>query len=88
MVNGSERLQWYVRLGRLSDSEWEVMAAGYYVHGVLVNDYNDNRLADGRAELTLNGSLLIHSYEKEDEGSYICYSEYRRARFDLNTFGM
>ena len=64
------------------------MAMGAYVDGVLTNAYYDNRLTNGRAELTLNGSLVIHGYAKEDEGSYIFYSEYRRARFDLDTFGM
>ena len=57
------------------------------MNGILTNTSYHNRLADGRAELTPDGSLTIHRYEDGDDGSYWCESEYRTIRSDLATFG-
>ena len=61
------------------------VATGVYVDGVLINATYYNRLADGRAELSVGGSLIIHSYEGIDAGGYQCDSEYRYAWSDLTT---
>ena len=55
------------------------VASGVYTNGVLTNVSYYNKLADGRAELSLNGSLTIRTYEDGDSGSYRCMSEYRLA---------
>ena len=86
IMNGTERLTWAARLFRSDKSDREVVATGYYVNGTLLRAYYDDRLANGRAELTPNGSIIIYRYEKEDKGDYDCYSEYRWAGFDLDTF--
>ena len=41
----------------------------------------------GRADLSSDGSLTIHSYEERDAGNYECESEYGRFLSDLTTFG-
>ena len=83
IVNGREELEW-----RSTHPEHRLLAWGAYVDGVLTNVSYYDRLANGRAELSSDGSLTIHSYEDGEHGRYICHSEYREAVTYLYTFSM
>ena len=82
-VNGREELEWR------HDSHVNLLVAkGIYINGDLTDAVYFSSLADGRAELTSGGALIIHSYEESDAGEYWCVSEHRTAVSDLITFGM
>ena len=65
-----------------------LLARGVYVDGNLKNASYFKELAGGRAKLSSDGSLTIHSYEDEDKGWYRCESRYRHVWTELYTFSM
>ena len=77
-----EELEWS------SDDPDLLLARGVYMDGFLTDASYLNRLADGRAELSMDGSLIIHSYKDGDYGDYTCGSESRHGRTEINTFSM
>ena len=85
IVNGREELEWW---SGYQDKLVLLLARGVYVDGVLTNPTYYDRLADGRAELSMDGSLTIHRYEYGDNARYWCKSEYRWLGMDLSSFGM
>ena len=58
------------------------------MNGTQTNASFSDKKMDGRADLTPDGSLIIHSYEDEDGGIYECETKYHRAWYDIATLGM
>ena len=91
-MHGREELEWG---GHIGPGKYLRLASGVYVDGILINASYGHSLGDGRAELSQDGSLIIHSYEDRDRngdgtfhGGYYCRSEFRKAKISLNRFRM
>ena len=62
------------------------MASGIYLNRTLIDVFYNDRLVEGRSELSPDGSLTIHSYEDKDSGNYSCHTKHGSAWSDVTTF--
>ena len=84
IIDGEERLWWKHKMFDTISGFGLEVAGGVYMNRTLANEiYVKNK----RAELSTNGSLIIHSYEDGDAGNYSCRSIYRSAESVLITSG-
>ena len=83
ILKGPEPLDWSVY-----NKDRLLLARGFFVNSTLANASYYDRLGEGRAELSPNASLTIHSYENRDDGDYYCSSRSRYVTATLRPFRM
>ena len=83
ILKGPEPLDWSVY-----NKDRLLLARGFFVNSTLANASYYDRLGEGRAELSPNASLTIHSYENRDGGDYYCSSRSRYVTATLRPFRM